>query len=145
MRSMQRTLAVFVMLLAASAAWAGNENHTSYLGVDVEDVSRDRVQALKLKSESGVEITMVDSDAPAGKAGLKERDVILQFNGTSVESTEQLRRLIRETPPGRTVAVGISRDGNLQTVNVALAARKDVYKVVAPRVAGQAWPATPAV
>src|SRR3954469_19854990 len=129
MRSLQKTFAVFVMLMTACAAWAGNEGHTSYMGVDVEDITRERVQPLKLKSESGVEITMVDSDAPAGKAGLKEHDVILQFTGTGVESTEQLRRLIRETPAGRTVALGISRDGNPQTVNVTLAARNDVVKM----------------
>lgn len=145
MRSMQKTFAIFVMLLAASAAWAGNESHTSYLGVDVEDVSKDRVQALKLKSESGVEITMVDGDAPAGKAGLKEHDVILRFNGTSVESTEQLRRLIRETPPGRTVALNLSRDGNPQTVNVTLAARKDVYKIASPRGLMAPMPPMPAM
>src|SRR3954467_6688269 len=105
MRSIQRVFAGLLVLLAmAPGAWAGNEGpRTSYMGVDVEDVSKDRVQPLKLKSESGVEITMVDSDAPAGKAGLKEHDVILQFNGTNVESLEQLRRLIRETPAGRTV------------------------------------------
>jgi len=156
MRSIRKVLATFVVMAAVAAvAWAGESRavvwnssdmpHTSYMGVDVEDVSKDRVQALKLKSESGVEITMVDNDAPAGKAGLKEHDVILQFNGAAVESTEQLRRLIRETPPGRTVALGISRDGNAQTVNVTLAARKDVYKIVAPRGATPAWPATPAV
>lgn len=138
MRSIQKMLAGLVVLVAMTPAmWAGER--TSYLGVDVEDVSRDRVQALKLKSESGVEITMVDSDAPAGKAGLKEHDVILQFNGGQVDSVEQLRRMIRETPPGRTVALAISRDGNAQTVNVTLAARSDVYKVVAPK----AWAVPP--
>src|ERR1051326_571325 len=82
----------------------------SYLGVDIQDVTKDRVNPLKLKEERGVEITMVDADAPAGKAGLREHDVILQFNDTAVESEEQLRRLIRETPPGRAITLGISRD-----------------------------------
>ena len=80
----------------------------SYLGVDIRDVTTDRMSALKLKEERGVEITMVDQDAPAGKAGLREHDVILDFNGTAVESEEQIRRLIREVPPGRTVTLGIS-------------------------------------
>src|SRR5579871_6660397 len=83
----------------------------SYLGVDVRDITSERLGALKLKEERGVEITMVDQDAPAGKAGLKEHDVILEFNGTKVESEEQFRRMIRETPPGRNVTLGISRDG----------------------------------
>lgn len=93
----------------------------SYLGVDIRDVSRDRVAALKLKDERGVEVTMVDQDAPAGKAGIRDHDVILEFNGTAVESEEQLRRLIRETPAGRTVTLGISRDGNPLKINVELA------------------------
>lgn len=93
----------------------------AYLGVDIRDVTTDRVTALKLKEERGVEIVTIDSDAPAGKAGLREHDVILDFNGTAVESEEQLRRLIREVPPGRTVAIGISRDGNLMKISLQLA------------------------
>jgi serine protease Do len=95
----------------------------SYLGVDIRDVTAERMSALKLKEERGVEVIAVDQDAPAGKAGLKEHDVILEYNGTRVESEEQLRRLIRETPPGRTAALGISRDGNPTTINVQLGDR----------------------
>lgn len=106
----------------------------SYLGVDIQDVTTDRVNALKLKEERGVEITMVDADAPAGKAGLKEHDVILDFNGTGVESEEQLRRLIREVPPGRTITLGISRDGNPMKINVQLADYSKVIEQNRPRV-----------
>lgn len=137
MRSLRNIASLLVLVIATSVAWAG-DSHTSYLGVDVDDVSADRVQALKLKSESGVEITMVDNDAPAGKAGLKEHDVILQFNGQGVQSVEELRRMIRETPPGRTVPLLISRDGNQQTVNVTLAERSKVVAWPNPRVAPMA-------
>jgi membrane-associated protease RseP (regulator of RpoE activity) len=95
----------------------------SYLGVDIKDITSERVGPLKLKEERGVEVTMVDQDAPAGKAGLKEHDVILEFNGTRVESDEQLRRMIREVPPGRTVTLGISRDGNPMKISAQLADR----------------------
>jgi serine protease Do len=106
----------------------------SYLGVDIRDVTSDRMAALKLKEERGVEITMVDGDAPAGKAGLREHDVILDFNGTAVESEEQIRRLIREVPPGRTVTLGISRDGNPMKVSVQLADHSTVVAQARPRV-----------
>ena len=59
---------------------------SAYLGVDIVDITSDRLGALKLKEEQGVEVTMVDQDAPAGKAGLKEHDVILTMNGTAIES-----------------------------------------------------------
>ncbi len=94
---------------------------SSYLGVDISDVSTERLSALKLKEEKGVEVTMVDQDAPAGKAGIKEHDVILTMNGTSIESGAQLRRMIHEMPPGRIVAFGLSRDGQPMTVKVQLA------------------------
>src|SRR5947208_5440878 len=99
----------------------------SYLGVDTRDIRADRLSALKLKEEHGVEVTLVDQDAPAGKAGIREHDVILTLNGTQVESVEQLRRMIREIPPGRLVTLGISRDGQSMTLKAQLADRKKTF------------------
>jgi serine protease Do len=93
----------------------------SYLGVDISDVTTERLSALKLKEEKGVEVTMVDQDAPAGKAGIKEHDVILTMNGTAIESGAQLRRMIHEMPPGRIVTFGLSREGQPVSVKVQLA------------------------
>jgi len=99
----------------------------SYLGVDITDVTTERLSALKLKEEKGVEVTMVDQDAPAGKAGIKEHDVILTMNGTSIESGAQLRRMIHETPAGRVVTFGLSRDGQPVTVKVQLADKHNEF------------------
>jgi len=100
---------------------------SSYLGVDIADISSDRLGALKLKEEQGVEVTMVDQDAPAGKAGIKEHDVILTMNGTAIESKSQLQRMIHETPAGRVVSLGLSRDGQPMTVKVQLADRRNEF------------------
>ncbi len=105
----------------------------SYLGVDIADVTSERVSQLKLKEEKGVEITMVDQDAPAGKAGIKEHDVILTMNGTPVDSAAQLRRMIHETPPGRIVTLGLSRDGQPMTVKVQLGDKGKEYAFTAPK------------
>jgi serine protease Do len=104
----------------------------SYLGVDTRDVSADRLSELKLKEEHGVEVTLVDQDAPAGKAGLKEHDVILSLNGSQVESVEQLRRMIHEIPPGRFVTLGIIRDGQSMTLKAQLADRKRTLRSAHP-------------
>ena len=109
---------------AAVGSDEGSPSGSSYLGVDIADVTAERLSALKLKEEHGAEITMVDQDAPAGKAGLREHDVIESVNGTQVESAAQLRRMIKETPPGRVVTLGISRDGQPMTIKVQLADRK---------------------
>jgi membrane-associated protease RseP (regulator of RpoE activity) len=115
----------------------------SYLGVGVSDISTDRQKALKLKDDRGVEVTQVDQDAPAGKAGIKEHDVIVSFNGTPVESEEQFKRLMRETPPGRTVSLDIIRDGQQQNLKVQVADRKKMEHVMAPRDFQFAMPAMP--
>jgi C-terminal processing protease CtpA/Prc len=108
----------------AGTAWAlpGEDSGTSsYLGVDIAEITTARMSALKLKEEKGVEVTMVDQDAPAGKAGIKEHDVILTMNGTTIESGVQLRRMIHETPPGRMVTLGLSREGQPLSLQVQLA------------------------
>jgi serine protease Do len=106
---------------------------SAYLGVDIVDITSDRLGALKLKEEQGVEVTMVDQDAPAGKAGLKEHDVLLTMNGTSIVSKTQLQRMIHETPPGRVVALGLSRDGQPMTIKVQLADRRSEFAHMAPK------------
>jgi serine protease Do len=100
---------------------------SSYLGVGVADITSDRLGALKLKEEQGVEVTMVDQDAPADKAGIKEHDVILTMNGTPIESKTQLQRMIHETPAGRVVALGLSRDGQALTIKVQLGDRRNEF------------------
>jgi membrane-associated protease RseP (regulator of RpoE activity) len=101
----------------------GDEGGGSYLGVDTRNITQERVSQLHLKEESGVEITMVDQDALAGKAGLKEQDVITSINGEKIESEEQLSRVIHEIPAGRTIAIGIVRDGQPMTLKAQLAER----------------------
>jgi S1-C subfamily serine protease len=95
-----------------------------YLGVDLTDVNNEKAQALKLKELRGAIITLIDHDAPAGQIGLKVNDVVLGMNGQAVEGADQLRRMLREIPAGRTVSLEISRDGNVQTLAVQLADRK---------------------
>jgi serine protease Do len=132
------TLPLLVILAHAGQIWQINSwqpygipsedsGTSSYLGVDIADVTPDRVGTLKLKEERGVEVTMVDQDAPAGKAGIKEHDVILSMNGTNVDSKSQLQRMIHETPPGRTVTLGVSRDGQPMNIKLQLGDRRSEF------------------
>ena len=88
----------------------------SFLGVAVIEVTAERAKALKLGEERGVEITKVDDDSPASKAGLKVGDVVLEYQGQRVEGTEQFIRMVRETPSGRNAKLAVSRNGAVQTL-----------------------------
>jgi S1-C subfamily serine protease len=100
------------------------------LGVYVGDVDQDRAQTLHVKELRGAEITILDHDAPASKAGLKLHDVIVQMNGQAVENAEQVRRVLHETPPGKKVQLVISRDGAPLSFTVQMADRRKVQEEV---------------
>jgi serine protease Do len=96
----------------------------SYIGVGLAEVDAVRAKELKLREERGVEITWVEQDSPAEKAGLKKGDVVLEYNGQRVEGIEQFSRFVRETPVGREAKLLVSRDGATQTLAVKIGARK---------------------
>jgi serine protease Do len=91
-----------------------------HLGVVLRDVEAKDLAALKLGEERGAVVQEVQPDTPAAKAGLKEGDVIVRYQGETVTSVAQLSRLIRETPAGRKVAIEASRDGGVQKLQATL-------------------------
>jgi serine protease Do len=118
----------------------------SYLGIGVADVTAERAKALNLKEERGAEVTNVAADSPAAKAGIKEADVVLDYDGAAVHGIEQLTRLVRETPVGRQVKISVWRNGAAQTLTATIEARKgtvissDGFPIVIP-----SFPAMPQI
>jgi serine protease Do len=99
----------------------------TYLGVNIAEIDDNRAKELKLKEDYGVEITRVEENSPAEKAGMKPGDVVLEYNGQRVEGMEQFGRMVRETPPGREVKLTTSRNGATQTLIAVLGSRKSRY------------------
>jgi serine protease Do len=99
-----------------------------WLGIEIAEVTAEKAKDLKLSTARGVIVDDVEPDSPAAKAGIKEKDVITQYDGKSVEGTVQFRRLIRETPPGRSVTLEITRGGSAQTISVQLGDRSAYFE-----------------
>ncbi|MEW5806133.1 MAG: PDZ domain-containing protein [Acidobacteriota bacterium] len=95
----------------------------SFLGVHLEEVDAEAVKKLGLKEEYGALIEKVVEGSAAEKAGLKDGDVIVKWNDIRIESAIQLKRIIKETPPGRKASVGLIREGKSLTINVTLEER----------------------
>jgi serine protease Do len=93
---------------------------SSWLGVSIADVTSERAKELNMKEETGAEIKAVMPGSPAEEAGLKKGDVILEYQTTRVEGAMQLTRMVRETPPGRTVSLKTLRDGETRAVRVKM-------------------------
>jgi serine protease Do len=117
---------------------------TSFLGIGVADVDAERARALNLKEERGAEITHVYEDSPAAKAGIKEKDVVLEFGGQTVQGMEHLKRLVAETPVGRQVKIVVWRNGAEQTLTATIGSQNSVMPV-APGARGTGSWSMPAI
>ncbi len=138
-----RSLCFALVGAAASVAWAQDvaprarsasnrsivirKTGSSYLGIGVAEIDAERAKALNLKEVHGVEVKSVDSDSPAAKAGLKEGDVVLEYNGQRIEGTEQFVRLVRETPMDRQVKMQVWHSGAPETVTATIGHRADSF------------------
>jgi membrane-associated protease RseP (regulator of RpoE activity) len=98
---------------------------SAHLGVTLGEVRPEKAQELKLPAVAGAIVTNVEKDSAAAKAGLEKGDVIVEFDGVRVRSSAELRRLVRETPAGRTVAIKVIRDGQARTLSAKLEASGD--------------------
>jgi S1-C subfamily serine protease len=98
----------------------GRSAAVPYLGVEPVDVTPTLVTAQHLAVKSGAYVSTVRSDGPAGSAGVKKGDVIVRFDGETVQSAADLRRLIRRHEPGDRVTVVVNRGGTEHSLDVKL-------------------------
>lgn len=116
----EKLLMLAVAALVAAPAFA---QEPSWIGVAVDD-----------GTDQGALVRSVEADGPAAKAGIKENDLIIEFNKTPVLGVLQLTRLVRETPVGRTVEVKVRRDNRDQTLRVTTAGapRRGAFAIRGP-------------
>ncbi|HEY0722271.1 MAG TPA: DegQ family serine endoprotease [Gammaproteobacteria bacterium] len=92
-----------------------------WLGVLIQDVTRDLAESFGMKTPSGALVSKVLDESPAAKAGLKTGDVILEFDGKAINRSSDLPPLAGHAPIGSTVKLKILRNGKTQTVQVKVA------------------------
>jgi serine protease Do len=91
-----------------------------FLGVGIQDVSRDIAESVGLDAARGALVTEPSKDSPADKAGVKSGDVITQVDGEDIDNALDLSRTIAGKNPGTTVELTIFRDGKEQKLSVEL-------------------------
>lgn len=111
-----------------------DDSSDAYLGIHMTDVTEDNRADYKLDDVAGVIVQTVEEGSPAEAGGLKEKDVILEFDGIKVRSTFQFQRLVQETPVGRKVNLLISRSGKQMPVSARLESRNERLQAEGPRI-----------
>lgn len=101
------------------------------LGVGIQDVDQALAESFGLEVPRGALVASVEKGGPAEKAGLREGDVILQFDGQVIESAGQLPSAVAATDPGKAVALQIWREQATREVKVKLGQTTDDNAVAA--------------
>lgn len=96
------------------------ETRRGWLGVRIQSISEDIASTLGVEENKGALVASVEKGSPADKAGIKDGDVILMFDGKDVMTMRGLPRLVAQAPIGKSVPVEILRDGAQQTISVEI-------------------------
>ncbi len=100
-----------------------------FLGINIQDVTKDLADSFDLKEAKGALVGDVKIGSPADKGGLQRGDIILSYEGTSVEDPVALQRLVTGTPVGEQATMKIFRDGKEQTMTVTIGQQDQEMKI----------------
>jgi Do/DeqQ family serine protease len=98
----------------------GGKVHRGQLGVSIQPMTPELASKFGLSDVQGVLVNSVIPNGPAAKAGLRQGDVIVDFNGAAVTDGNTLRNHVASTAPGTKVNLGIFRDRQKQQIQVTL-------------------------
>jgi serine protease Do len=96
-----------------------------WLGVTIQQVSDELAASFGLEQAQGALVSSVAKNSPADKAGLQRGDIILEFNNQTIDSMNDLPRLVAAVPVGDKAELTLFRKGKKKTVAVKVGALED--------------------
>lgn len=108
------------------------ETKRGWLGVHIQTVTDEIAESLDLSEARGALVASVAPGGPAEAAGIKDRDIILKFNGEEIDKVRQLPRIVAETAIGAEVDVLVWRNGKERAVKVTVARLDENATAAAP-------------
>jgi serine protease Do len=91
------------------------------IGVQIGEVTKDVAESLGLTRAQGALVQGVEQDGPAAKAGVQAGDVILKFNGVTIDRATDLPRVVGGTKPGTRSTMTVWRKGGLRDLTLTIA------------------------
>jgi serine protease Do len=91
-----------------------------WLGVAIQDLTPELATQFGITETKGVLVSDIMEDSPAKKAGFERADVIVEYDGKSMDSPTHLRNAVAQTPIGKKVSVKLIRDKKPKTIDVTI-------------------------
>lgn len=91
------------------------------IGVVIGELSKEVAESIGLGKAQGAVVRKIEAGGPADKAGIQDGDVILKFNGISVEKSSDLPRIVGATKPGSKASISVWRKGGARELSVTVA------------------------
>jgi len=117
-------LALLALALIGAAPKPSQAADTPWLGVTMQTLDDGLREGMSYQG-SGVLVNRVVSDSPADRAGLRKGDVIVRIGGRSVESPDEVTRIVHDSRVGQTLTLTIDRDGDRRTLTARLGSRSE--------------------
>ena len=102
------------------------ETKRGWLGVRIQQVTKEMSTIAGLDEPNGAFIGGVSEDSPAKKGGIKEGDIILEFDGQKIKTMRNLPKVVANTKPNKKVVVKVWRDKKLITLRLTLGRMESV-------------------
>jgi len=112
-----------------------------WLGVVIQEVSRDLAESFGLQKPAGALVARVSEGSPAAKAGLREGDIIVEFNGVAIDLSADLPHVVGRTKAGSTARMTVVREGKRMVLDVVVGELPESDQVAAAIAPGAAEPA----
>ncbi len=96
------------------------ETKRGWLGVRIQEVTKEIAEVEKLKKPEGALVASVGDNSPADKAGIKAGDIILEFDGKTIDTMRTLPKVVANTKVGKSVQLKIWRNKKLITKRLTL-------------------------
>lgn len=104
-----------------------------YMGVQIQAVTKELAESLSLPNDQGALVAAVTPDSPAAQAGIAVGDVIVGFNGKTIDDMRELPRLVAATDPGKKATVKVIREGKSRELQLTVAPfQETVAEAAAP-------------
>lgn len=105
-----------------------------WLGVSIQDMTPRLARSMELKVNEGALVNDVVDDSPAEKAGIKDEDIIVEYNGRKITDADDLTSAVRESKPGSSVAIVVTRKDDKQSLQATVGETpKRDLTMIAPR------------